>query len=158
MVWELFACVLWPDGATLRRFTFKSFLATWISLSSFLRDSRTWDVVSSSSSSRLTWLSDSPISECVMKPEVRDMLTDWLMEFICSDLCSTVWNLCQLASFAASGRHDLLSWSLRVPTATPPRFINLTSCLRILYLAPLLLPPFVPKVEEFTPAASISSP
>lgn len=79
-----------PWGATDLLLTLRSFLATWIILSSRLRLSRTRDEVSSSSSSRLTLERESPISELVINPMVLDTETDWLIEFICSDRYSTV--------------------------------------------------------------------
>ena len=114
IVWELFAwleivALLLP--ATLRRLTFKSFLATYISFNSLFKLSLTLELFSSSSgSSKLTLLRLSPISECVIKPEVREILTDCDMEFICSDRYSeTVWKRCQEASLTARGSSDLLS-------------------------------------------------
>ena len=118
-----------------------------MSLSSRLSDSLTCEVVSSSSS-KLTLLNDSPISELVMNPDVREILTDWLIEFICSERCSTVLNVYQFALSTARGSSDLISYILRPGRPSAPRFMNLTSWRRTLYLALLRLLPLVPIVDE----------
>ena len=139
--WFTIVCELWTWFFTFR-FTFKSALATWISLSSLFRDSRTWLVFSSSESYSMLFVRDaeallreSPISELVMKPDVLEMDTDYelqLMELE-FDCWSTVWNRCQLALGTDSGASDLLSSHFK------PLLMNLTSWRLTRYLcAPYL--------------------
>lgn len=73
------------------------------------------------------------------------MLTDWQMEFICSERCSTVWNRYQPPSAAATwrGNSDLLSGSYR----TAPLFIKRTSW-RLTRCRALLRRPLFAAVEQ----------